>query len=82
MNKKVTIYSTPTCPYCKRAKQLLSKKGIEFDDFDVSSDKAAFEKMKEISGGARSVPVIAVCDQVMVGFEEAELEKALECLET
>lgn len=81
MDKKVTIYSTSTCPYCKKAKQFLSEKGIAFEDFDVVADPAAYEKMKEISGGARSVPVIQICDKVMVGFSESEIQEALKCLE-
>jgi glutaredoxin len=81
MSKKVIIFSTPTCPYCKRVKQLMTQRDIEFEEFDVSSDKPALERMKEISGGARSVPVIMVGDEVMVTPEENQLEKALERLE-
>jgi hypothetical protein len=46
----------------------------------VSKDKAALEEMRKISGGALRVPVIAVCNEVMVGFDSARLELALACL--
>jgi glutaredoxin len=78
MASKVTVFSTPTCPYCKRVKQIMGKRGIEFEDFDVSSDKAAYERMREITEGARRVPVVQIDDQVLVGPDDNELEKALE----
>jgi len=43
MSKKVKIYSTPTCPWCARAKQFLKENNIEFQDYDVSSDNNAAE---------------------------------------
>jgi len=81
MSEKVKIYTTPTCPYCKMAKEFLSKKGIEFIAFDVTKDKEALKTMKEISGGARTVPVISVCGNVMIGFDADRLEHDLKCLE-
>jgi hypothetical protein len=44
-------------------------------------DKAALEEMRAISGGALRVPVISVCNEVMVGFDKNRLELALSCLE-
>ena len=41
MNQEVKIYSTPACPYCKMAKEFLSKKGVPFTAYDVKSDKDA-----------------------------------------
>lgn len=81
MEKKVRIYTTPTCHYCQQAKEFLKKKGVEFESFDVAADKEAFQEMKRISGGARSVPVIAIADKVIVGFEREDIEKALKSLE-
>ena len=63
------------------AKEFLSKKGVPFKAFDVTKDKAALEEMRSISGGALRVPVIAVCNEVMVGFDRKRLELALSCLE-
>jgi len=44
-DKKVVIYSTPTCPYCKRAKDYLSRKGISFVDRNVAQDRDAAKEM-------------------------------------
>jgi glutaredoxin len=62
------------------AKEFLSKKGVPFKDFDVIADKAALEEMRQVSGGALRVPVISVCNEVMVGFDRDRLELALSCL--
>ncbi len=77
MDKKVKIYTTPQCHYCQEAKSFLTEKGIEFEAVDVTADKEALLEMKKISGGARTVPVIAVGDEVLVGFDRQSLEKAL-----
>jgi len=75
-DKKVVIYSTPTCPYCKRAKDYLSRKGIRYTDIDVAQDR---EKAKEMTqkSGQMSVPVIIIDDEIVVGFNQALLEKLL-----
>ena len=62
------------------AKEFLSQKGIEYTAYDVSKDRDALKEMMEISGGARSVPVISVCNDVMVGFDRDRLEQSLTCL--
>jgi alkyl hydroperoxide reductase subunit F len=80
MDKEVKIYSTPGCPYCKMAKEFLLKKGVEFIDYDVKKDKEALKEMKKISGGAIRVPVISLCNEVIVGFDRGRLEQALSCL--
>jgi glutaredoxin len=61
------------------AKEFLSKKGVEFTDYDVKNDKEALKEMKKISGGALRVPVISVCNNVLVGFDRDRLEQALSC---
>jgi len=62
------------------AKEFLSQKGVPYTSYDVTKDKAALREMREISGGALRVPVIAVCNEVMVGFDGHRLETALRCL--
>jgi glutaredoxin len=62
------------------AKEFLSQKGIDFTAYDVTTDKAALEEMRKISGGALRVPVISVCNEVMVGFDRDRIESALKCL--
>jgi len=78
MGKKVKIYTTPTCHYCNQAKEYFTEKGIEFETLDVSSNAEAMKEMKSLTGGARSVPVIAVNDSVIIGFDRAAVEKALQ----
>jgi glutaredoxin len=61
------------------AKEFLSQKGYTFREFDVTKDRAALDEMVKLSG-ARSVPVIAACNEVMVGFEKTRLEQMLSCI--
>ena len=61
------------------AKEFLSQKGYKFSDYDVTKDRAALDEMVKISG-ARSVPVIAACNEVMVGFDRTRLEQMLSCV--
>jgi len=77
MSYRVRIFSTPTCPYCKQAKEFLSSKGISFEDIDVSSNPEGLKEMKNITGGARTVPVIVIDDTVIVGYEETDIAKTL-----
>jgi glutaredoxin len=61
------------------AKEFLSQKGYKFTDYDVTKDRSALDEMVKISG-ARSVPVITACNEVMVGFDRARLEQMLGCI--
>jgi glutaredoxin 3 len=56
--KPVTIYTTRTCPYCRRAKALLAKKGVAFEEIDTTFDGALREEMARKAGGRTSVPQI------------------------
>jgi glutaredoxin 3 len=64
--RPVTIYTTPICPYCVRAKELLKKKGAAFEEVDVFMDMHAREEMAHRAGGRRTVPQIFV-GEVHVG---------------
>ena len=61
------------------AKEYLSQKGYKFVEVDVTKDRAALDEMVKISG-ARSVPVIAACNEVMVGFDRTRLDQMLGCI--
>lgn len=76
MEKKVKIYSTPTCPYCIRAKQFLKDNSVEFEDIDVSTNDTAAEEMIERSG-QMGVPVLDIDGEIIVGFDKAKIVKAL-----
>jgi glutaredoxin 3 len=74
--KKVVVYSTPTCPHCKRAKQFLAEIDISYQDIDVASDKEAREEMMKKTG-KMAVPVIEIDGVAIVGFDEANIKKQL-----
>ena len=67
---KITIYTTPICPYCVRAKQLLKKKGADFEEIDVFMDTKARKEMEDKSGGARTVPQIFIGDVHVGGSDD------------
>jgi glutaredoxin 3 len=75
-DKKLAIYSTPTCPYCKRAKEYLSRKGISYDEYNVAADRNAAQEMVKRSGQL-GVPVITINDRVIIGFNQAQLDRLL-----
>ncbi len=72
----VTIYSTPTCPFCQMAKEFLKEHDIEYTDIDVSKDKEKQEEMVKKSKQI-GVPVIEVDGEIAVGFDKKELAKLL-----
>lgn len=72
----VKIYSTPTCPYCIRAKSYLQEKGIPFENYDVSSDEEKLQEMVKVSNQL-GVPVIVVDDKIIVGFDRERPEQLL-----
>ena len=67
VEKEITIYTTPTCPFCKSAKEDLDRKGIKYKEIDVSKDAAALEEMVRISGKGL-VPVMVDGENVTIGF--------------
>jgi len=69
----VKVYSTPTCPYCKMAKEYLDSKKISYQNFDVSTNQAARKEMVELSG-QMGVPVIVAGEEVILGFDKARLD--------
>ena len=67
---KVEIYYWTTCPYCKRARALLDKKGVEYTGYDITGDEAARAKMVERTGGPKSVPQIFIDDKHIGGCDD------------
>ena len=55
---KVTIYTAPICSYCVQAKRLLDRKGVAYDDVDVSRDPELRRWVVQMSGGRMTVPQI------------------------
>ena len=73
---KVIIYSTPSCVYCKMAKEFFAKNSVQYEEFNVGSDLKAREEMVAKSHQL-GVPVIVVGNDIMVGFDRAKLAHKL-----
>ncbi|MBI5135294.1 NrdH-redoxin [Candidatus Uhrbacteria bacterium] len=80
--KKVIIYTTPTCGYCKMAKAYFKDNNIAYIEKDVAIDQSAADEMINKSG-QMGVPVIAISDedggneQLIIGFDQSALASAL-----
>lgn len=75
-NSKVIIYTTPSCVYCKMAKEFFKKNNVPYEEKDVASDLAAREAMLNKSG-QMGVPVIEAGGKIIIGFDQARLREAL-----
>ncbi|MBT3336800.1 MAG: NrdH-redoxin [Anaerolineae bacterium] len=78
-NKKyprVIMFSTPTCSYCRKAKQYFRSKQIPFREVDVSRDQAAARDMVRRSG-QQGVPQIHIGSKVIVGFDRPKIDRLL-----
>ena len=73
---QVTIYTTPTCVYCKKTKVFFHEHNVVYQEKDVSTDSAAVEEMVHKSG-QMGVPVIDVDGKIVIGFDESALKEAL-----
>lgn len=76
MAHSVTVYSTPTCPWCTRAKSYLEEIGVAYEEKDVSEDVAAAREMVKISG-QMGVPVLSIDGNVVVGFDKKKIDQLL-----
>jgi glutaredoxin-like YruB-family protein len=72
----VKIYSTPTCPWCKKTKEFFKENNIEYEEVDVAGNHEAANEMIEKSG-QMGVPVIDVDGEIIVGYDIEKLKKAL-----
>ena len=72
----VTIYTTMFCPYCVRAKRLLGRKGVAFEEIAVDGDRARRAEMIARAAGRRTVPQIFIDGRHVGGADElADLER-------
>ncbi|OGC88334.1 NrdH-redoxin [Candidatus Adlerbacteria bacterium RIFOXYC1_FULL_48_26] len=70
--KPVTIYTTPTCHFCKLAKEFFAEKNVEYTAYDVSTDAEKREEMINLTGQL-GVPVIKIGEDLMVGFDREKV---------
>lgn len=69
---KVTIYTIPSCPYCHRAKALLSRKGVAFEEIDAPRGSPARAEAIARSGGRRTVPQIFIGATAVGGSDDLQ----------
>jgi mycoredoxin len=62
MSSSITMYSADWCGDCRRSKRLLDSLDVKYSLIDVEADLAASDKVMEINGGMRSIPVIVFAD--------------------
>ena len=65
----VKIFTKPGCPYCAAAKEDLSKRKVDFEEFDVTAGAQYEAEALQFSKGQRMVPIIVTGDDVRVGFD-------------
>ena len=73
---KVIIYSTPTCVYCKMAKEFFAKNNVAYEEHDVAADMKAREDMVNKSHQL-GVPVIDIDNNIVIGFDQKTIEGLL-----
>lgn len=67
---EIIVYSGPGCPYCDRAKALLKKKGVPFQDLNIRTDPAVRDAMIAKSHGRQTIPQIFIGDQHIGGCDD------------
>ncbi|EFM26214.1 glutaredoxin family protein [Peptoniphilus duerdenii] len=73
--EKIKVYTSSTCPYCVMAKEYLAEKGLEYEEKNVQTDKAARQELMKM--GYTGVPVVVIGDEEIVGFDKAKIDEAL-----
>jgi len=74
--KNVVIYTTPTCVYCKAAKEFFQENDIKYEEKNVATDQEAQQAMVQKSG-QMAVPVIDVGGEIVIGFDKDKLSELL-----
>lgn len=81
---KVIVYSGPNCPYCTKAKALLHKKNVAFEEHNVKEDSEKLSEMLERTGGRKTIPQIFIngahiggCDDLYALNDAGKLDELL-----
>ncbi|HAE21392.1 MAG TPA: NrdH-redoxin [Spirochaetaceae bacterium] len=72
----ITLYSTPSCSYCRMVKDWFKQRNVRFDEYNIAADPRRADEMVRKSG-QMGVPVTDVNGRIIIGFNTAELERAL-----
>ena len=75
--KKVVIFTTPTCSWCRRAKKYFQQNRIRFHEIDVTKDPRGAREMVRLTR-QQGVPVILINNRPLVGFDKAKIDKLLD----
>lgn len=73
-SRKVTLYTTPTCPWCQVAKRYLVEREVHFAEVDISTDRVGMREMVLMTA-QHGVPVLRVGEKAMVGWNAEEFER-------
>jgi len=76
MSKKIKVYGVPGCPFCKKTKEFLKSKGLNFEDIDVAADHDMAKEMIKKSG-QMSVQTIEIDGKIVIGFNKEKMENLL-----
>ena len=74
--KKVSVYSTSSCPYCRMLKDFLDANSVSYESFDVGADAAKREEMMNKSG-QMGVPVTDIDGKIIIGFDKEAIREEL-----
>jgi len=80
--KKIAIYTTPTCTYCRQAKEFFKEKNVNYEEHNVLTDVAKRQEMVEKSG-QMGVPVIVLSEadgsneEIVIGLDRSHLAESL-----
>ncbi len=72
----ITVYSTDTCPWCRKAKDYLRDKGVEFKEVNVGEDRVGAMEMVKKSG-QQGVPVIDIDGNIIIGFDQRRIDSLI-----
>lgn len=73
---KIKIYTTPSCVYCKMAKQFFAQNNVQYEEKNVAVDEDARNEMVQKSS-QMGVPVIDIDGKIIIGFDQQGLKEAL-----
>lgn len=77
MSVKATIYTTPSCSFCVKAKNYFKKIGLPFTEYDITKDEKRREELIKKSG-QMGVPVIFLKGKKIIGFDQSKVDKILD----
>jgi glutaredoxin 3 len=75
-DKLIKVYSTPSCPWCKKVKSFLDANSIKYQDLNVADDKSARDEMINTTH-QMAVPTISIDGEIVIGYNEKSLKEKL-----